>query len=187
MNFDPFLNAPFYLQMHAICALVSLAIGPIALYRKRRDVIHKMVGYVWMTTMGTTALSSFWIREIRADGSLSPVHLFAVISLGSLVYALWAIKRRNLDGHKYMLRNLYFGTVAALTMNFIPNRTIPKIFFDGGSATTLFIAGCVITLIILSINRMMRKRVYFLDFSTSHPAEFGLLRPIDQSAAVAEW
>jgi uncharacterized membrane protein len=118
-----------------------------------------MVGYVWMTTMGTTALSSFWIREIRADGSLSPVHLFAVITLGSLVYALWAIKRRNLDGHKYTLRNLYFGTVAALTMNFIPNRTIPKIFFDGGSATTLFIAGCVFTLIILSINRMMRKRV----------------------------
>ena len=164
MNFDPFLNAPFYLQLHAICALISLAIGPIALYRKKRDRTHKMVGYAWITTMATTALSSFWIREIRADGSLSPVHLFAIITLGSLIYALWAIKRRNLDGHKYTLRNLYFGAVAALTMNFIPNRTIPNIFFDGGSATTLFIAGCVITLIILSINRMMRKLSSFLIF-----------------------
>jgi uncharacterized membrane protein len=158
MNFDPFLNSPVYIQLHAICALISLAIGPIALYRKNRDRTHKMVGYVWMTTMATTEISSFWIREINADGSLSPVHLFAVLTLGTLIYALWAIGRRDINAHRHALRNLYFGTVAAIAMNFIPNRTLPNVFIDGGSPTTFVSAAVIIALVIISVTIITRGR-----------------------------
>ena len=48
MTFDPILNAPVYLQLHAATALIALCLGPVALYRKRRNIWHKAIGYVWM-------------------------------------------------------------------------------------------------------------------------------------------
>ena len=77
MTFDPILNAPVYLQLHVATALIALCLGPVPLYRKRRDIWHKAIGYLWMLGMVITAITSFWIREIMADGSMSPVHMFA--------------------------------------------------------------------------------------------------------------
>jgi len=37
-------------------ALITLFLGPIALYRRTRDRAHKVVGYVWMVAMLTAAV-----------------------------------------------------------------------------------------------------------------------------------
>ena len=61
--------------------------------------------------MVVTAITSFWIREIMADGSMSPVHVFAFLNLGTVVFAIWEVRRENIIAHKRALNNLYyFGT-----------------------------------------------------------------------------
>ena len=105
MTFDPILNAPVHLQLHAATALIALCLGPVALYRKLRDIWHKAIGYVWMLGMVVTAITSFWIREIMADGSMSPVHVFAFLNLGTVVFAIWAVRRGNIIAHKQALNN----------------------------------------------------------------------------------
>lgn len=160
MSFDPITNASMYIQIHAVCAIAALLLGPIALYRRKRDRIHKYVGYVWMTAMTTTAITSFWIREINADGSLSPVHILAITAICTIVYSVWSVRNGNLRAHKASLRNLYFfGTAGALTFNFLPNRTIPKMFFDGGSFFTFCIAASIITIVVLSLHTLSRNRI----------------------------
>lgn len=150
MTFDPILDAPFYLQLHASTALIALGLGPFVLYRRRRDVWHKVVGYIWMLGMVITAITSFWIREIMADGSMSPVHIFAFMNLGTVFYAIWMVRRGNIIGHKRALTNLYyFGTWGAFIVNFMPNRTIPTMFFDGGTWLTFGMAAAMIVSLIM--------------------------------------
>ena len=145
MTFDPILNAPFYLQLHAATALIALVLGPIVLYRKSRDIWHKVIGYVWMLGMVTTAITSFWIREIMADGSMSPVHIFALMNLGTVVYSIASIRRGNIVAHKRSLNNLYYyGAWGPFIVNFMPNRTIPTMLFDGGTWLTFGAAAAMI-------------------------------------------
>jgi len=162
MTFDPFLNAPVYIQIHAPAALIALMLGLIALYRRKRDRAHKVVGYVWMVAMLTTAITSFWIREIMADGSMSPVHLLSIFSICTIVYAIWMARRGNILGHKRALQNLYFmGSWGAFAINFLPNRTIPNMFFDGGTVGTFATAAFIIGTIVISPNlaaRAQRRR-----------------------------
>ena len=150
MTFDPILNAPVYLQLHVATALIALCLGPVPLYRKRRDIWHKVIGYVWMLGMVITAITSFWIREIMADGSMSPVHIFAFWNLGTVVFAIWAVRRGNIIAHKHALNKLYyFGTWGAFIVNFMPNRTIPTLLFDGGSWLTFGMAATMIISLIM--------------------------------------
>ena len=127
MTFDPFLNAPVYIQIHAPAALIALMLGPIALYRRKRDRAQKVVGYVWMVAMLTTAITSFWIREIMADGSMSPVHLLSIFSICTIVYAIWMARRGNILGHKRALQNLYFmgswGRLRSISCPIVPFQT----------------------------------------------------------------
>ena len=43
MSFAPFLAASPTIQIHAIAATLALVLGPIAIYRDRRDVLHKWI------------------------------------------------------------------------------------------------------------------------------------------------
>ena len=152
MTFDPILNAPVYLQLHAATALIALCLGPVVLYRKRRDIWHKVIGYVWMLGMVVTAITSFWIREIMAIESMSPVHVFAFLNLGTVVFAIWAVRRGNIIAHKQALSNLYyFGIWGNFIVNFMPNRTIPKMLFDGGTWLTFGMAATMIISLIMIV------------------------------------
>ena len=45
MSFDPLLTAPFQIQLHVGFAVIAIVLGPIALFRTRRDRIHRITGY----------------------------------------------------------------------------------------------------------------------------------------------
>jgi len=160
MTFDPILNASGYIQIHAACATLSIVPGPFAMYRRRRDFTHKTIGYIWMVAMAIAATSSFWIREVSETGDLSPIHLFAVATLGTIVYANWMVRRGNIIAHKRSLHNLfYFGNAGPVIFNFLPGRTLPNMIFDGGTLATFATAAGLIIGIILVVKWAEHRRI----------------------------
>lgn len=135
MSLQPFLDAPTHIQIHAACATLAIALGPVAIYRRRRDMIHKVSGYVWIVAMLTTAITSFWIHSFAVIGPFSPIHLLAILAIWSIFQGMRAIFRGNVTLHRAVFRNLYWnGLMVAGLLNFLPGRTTARSFLGPDSA-----------------------------------------------------
>lgn len=168
MNFDALNSIPPMIQLHAISALSALALGPFVIFRKKRDRLHKYSGYVWMLAMLQTALTSFWITEIT-PGSFSPVHLLSVLTIATIIYSIYAAAKGDIETHKWSLHNLYFfGTAGAFTVNFLPQRTIPAIFFEGGGWLVFAVALCVIAGFVVMGHVAFKRQISVGAVSVSH-------------------
>ena len=71
MDITPLMNAPLIVQAHVICAVIALGIVPVMLLRRKGDRLHKIIGRVWASAMGLTAIMSFGIMGIRLIGPFS--------------------------------------------------------------------------------------------------------------------
>jgi uncharacterized membrane protein len=172
VTFTPFLAASPAIQIHIIAALISLALIPPVLWRVRRDGWHKKLGYVWVTAMVITAVSSFWISGIGMFGRFSPLHLLSIMSLITMGLAIyWAIKR-NIHAHQRALRNLStFGLGIPSVLNFLPGRTFSNAFFADTPILGLVLSAIVMGAILLwrsgALARILR---HFKTISDNAPA-----------------
>lgn len=127
MTFDPILTAAPHIQMHILAATLALVLGPVAILRRRRDRLHKVAGYLWVTAMAVTALSSFLIHSFPLIGPFSPIHGLALFTLFSLWQGMRAILRGDVRTHELALRGLYWrGLCLAGLFNFLPGRTMQR-------------------------------------------------------------
>lgn len=132
MNTAPFLELPLYIQIHAASATLAILIGPIAIYRKRRDRLHKTAGYAWVLSMLTVAISGLFIPsfELAVIGHLGPIHLFIVLTVVSLWQGMRAIFRGDIAAHRAAMCGLYWqGLLLAGLFNFIPGRMTNRSLF----------------------------------------------------------
>jgi uncharacterized membrane protein len=130
MTFDPILNAPLYIQLHAGAAVVALGLGPWVIFRNRRDLLHKIGGYIWVMAMACAAISSFWIQQIQIIGPFSPIHGLALYTLWSLYRGVSYAIARNIVAHQLTFRALYLqGLVLAGLFTLLPGRTLSDMFF----------------------------------------------------------
>lgn len=152
--FDPLLSAAPAIQVHVLTAILSLVLGPLVIYRNRRDRLHKTLGYVWVTAMAVTALSSFLIHGIAVLGLFSPIHLLSVVTLWSLFVAIRAAMRGDIHTHSGTLRGLYhYGLMIAGLFTFLPGRLLNTVFFADAPAGGWVVIGLGTTLIAMNILR----------------------------------
>ena len=138
---EHFFAAPAYIQVHALSALLALLTGPLALYRKRKDIWHKSFGYVWMAAMVATAISSFWISSFGVIGPFSPIHLLSIWTLFVVIRSVQLVRQGNIQAHAEMLKWLYWGGLwVAFALNFLPNRLSNRILFGQDEAALAMIA-----------------------------------------------
>ncbi len=124
MSFAPVIEAGFVIQLHIVSALIALVVGPFALWRKRRDRVHKVLGYIWVTSMGFAALISFAIPSVFSPIGFGPIHLLSIYGLYGLWVAMRAIFRKDVVLHKTVMENVYVrGLALAGALNFLPGRT----------------------------------------------------------------
>ena len=134
MTLLPFLSAPLPVQVHIIAAVLALILGPIALYRRRRDRTHKVVGYVWVTAMAVLAVGSFLIPSHFTPIGIGPLHGFAILTLWSLWARIKAAIARDIGRHEAILRSLYSnGLIIAGAFTFLPGRTLNQMLFGAPS------------------------------------------------------
>lgn len=130
LTLQPLLDADPTIQLHVLAASAALLLGPLALYRKRRDRVHKITGYVWVLAMGMVALSSFWIHTFPMIGPFSPIHLLAIFALWSLYEGMRHVFAGRIREHQEVMRSLYWhGLLLAGAFNFLPGRVMNRMIF----------------------------------------------------------
>ncbi len=77
---DEWHQLPPRLWFHIITVTLATALTPIMLWRKRGDKSHRVLGYIWVFCMVSTALVSFTLRFIN-DGKFSLIHLLSILTL----------------------------------------------------------------------------------------------------------
>ena len=132
MTLSPLLNASLVIQLHTLFAVMAVGIV-IAIFSIRRgSKAHKVLGWSWVIVMAVTALSSFWINEIRLIGPFSPIHLLSILTLFSLVMNVRAARSRNISAHQKGMKSLVFGAlILAGAFTFFPGRIMHQVFLSG--------------------------------------------------------
>lgn len=112
--------------LHLGAAGVALALTAVLAVMRKGMPRHRLLGRVWAGAMLTLAIGAFWIRH---DGGLSWLHGFSVLTLVSLPYALFAIRRGNRRGHRHAMTGLSLGLIGAALGALAPGRLISTWWF----------------------------------------------------------
>lgn len=131
MNLDPILNAPLEIQIHMLFALPALIFTPIAMFRTRRDGLHKLTGYLGVIGMIGLAVSGLFIESGMAlVWHFGPIHLLSALTLHGVGEGLYYIWKRDLKAHRQAMQGLFFGAVGlATSFTFLPGRTMNRVLF----------------------------------------------------------
>ncbi|KUF11989.1 DUF2306 domain-containing protein [Pseudoponticoccus marisrubri] len=132
MTLDPLLHAPVTIQIHALAALAALLLGPLALYRRRRDRLHRVAGYGWVTAMALTAASGLFIPAgiLPIVAGFGPIHLLCLAVFVALWQGIRAIRAGAQARHAETMRSLYWqalGIAGLLTL--LPGRLMNETLF----------------------------------------------------------
>lgn len=121
--------APAVIQLHLFSALTALAIGIVLMMRVKGSTLHKLLGWTWVLAMGSTAVSSLFIREIN-HGTLSFIHLLSGWTIVGLPGAVYAIKRGKVSAHRKAMTGMFVGgLLIAGVFTFLPGRLMWSVFF----------------------------------------------------------
>lgn len=147
MNLSLFSDLSPAIQIHIVTALLAVVLGPVVLFRPRRDALHRTLGYVWVMAMAVVALSSFMIHSIRVIGPFSPIHALSVYTLYGLVQAIRAARARRIAEHRATMRWLYFWSMGVAGLfTLLPGRAMHRVLFgaDTWAGFVLIVAGVAI-------------------------------------------
>lgn len=164
MTFDPISTAPIAVQIHLVAAVLAVLIGPIAIYRTRRDLVHKVIGRTWVSAMAVLAISGFFIPAaiLPLVGVFGPIHLFSIWTLFSLTRGIRAILRRDVARHRAEMRALYWqalGIAGLLTL--LPGRRLNAVLFSGAEQVGVWvIVGAASVAVPVLVARRARRPVY---------------------------
>jgi uncharacterized membrane protein len=129
-NPEPFVSATLAIQIHILCAIPALILGPVALFRKSRDGLHRWAGRVWVLAMAGLALSSFFIQTIRVIGPFSPIHILSVMTIAALGRSFFYLAKGRYEAHGRAMRALYLqALILAGIFTFLPGRRMNEVFF----------------------------------------------------------
>lgn len=130
MTLSPLLAAPPVIQIHAYAALMLIPLSLVLFSLPRGNQLHRILGWSWVVLMATVALSSFLIAEVRASGDFSPIHLLSVFTLGSLLVAVTAARRHQVNRHRRVMKWLTLGAlVGAGIFTLLPGRLMHGVLF----------------------------------------------------------
>lgn len=116
-------------QVHVVFALTALALGFVILARPKGRGLHKALGWTWVLSMGATAASSLFMTGLNGD-AYSIIHLLSGWTLVALPLGIYAIRRRNLSGHRRTMLGLFLGgLMVAGLFAFLPGRFMFNLFF----------------------------------------------------------
>ncbi len=127
---------------HVLAASVALASGAVVLIAPKGTRFHKRVGCVFalslLLTNGTAALM------YNLTGTVNFLHVFILVSMGSLLYGMAAIRRRQVATHLRGMTGAALGVwaagVAELTVRVLPGIASPQaiIWTAAGTGVAFF-------------------------------------------------
>lgn len=130
MTLEPLFIASPAIQIHVATIAVAVITTFLILTLRKGTRVHRIVGWIWVTCMMTTAIVTFWIGRSDAPFGLSPIHLFSVLTLISVPRAMIAIRRGNVAAHRSAMISLVVGGLGlAGFLAFLPGRLMWSVVF----------------------------------------------------------
>jgi len=110
------MNYPVVSQLHMATATIAIVAGLLVLLQTKGTRRHRRFGYVYVASMVTLNVSSFFI--FRLTGEFSPFHVAAFLSLATVIAGFLPVYwRRPADGwlevHFQFMAWSYIGLLAA--------------------------------------------------------------------------
>lgn len=123
------------IALHLFAALLALVVGSVVLARRKGTVNHKALGWFWVVLMGTTALSSLFIRDYGKANlfGYTWIHLFTVTVALLMPIGIVQIRRGRVSAHRQVMRNLFIGAcVIAGVFTLLPGRFLGDLLWKHG-------------------------------------------------------
>jgi uncharacterized membrane protein len=111
--------------MHLVTAFGALVVGIVIMARRKGSFSHKRWGWAFVVLMACTTLASAFIRDYQGPNlaGFTPIHVFTLAVAVMLPWAIWFIRRGNVNGHRKMMRGLFYGAcVVAGIFTLLPGR-----------------------------------------------------------------
>lgn len=134
MTLEPLLHAPLAVQIHVATVVPAALIGTWQIFASKKGApLHRALGYLYLTLMTFTALTTLWVHQLMPNGpffGLSPIHLLIPLTLFGVVGALRGAWTHNIAMHKRSMIGLYFGAIlVAGGFTFLPGRIMHAVVF----------------------------------------------------------
>ncbi|MEL6791395.1 MAG: DUF2306 domain-containing protein [Pseudomonadota bacterium] len=138
MNWDVFTKlSPPEIQIHWATVTIAFLLGLLIFGLKKGTVVHRFLGWSYVTLMTITMVAAFFIRNPEgieiAPGltGFSWIHLFIPLTTFGLAGALIAIKRGRVKTHaRGMIMTFLGAMVIAGLFTFLPGRRMHQFFFS---------------------------------------------------------
>jgi uncharacterized membrane protein len=140
MNLLPLIAERFALLLqrhpliffHLVTALAALLLGGAILLRRKGTGSHRVLGWLWVALMASTALASVFIRDYRMPNlaGFSPIHALTALVLIGLPRGIWFIRRGNVAAHRQQMRSMFIGAcVVAGAFTLLPGRFLGNLLW----------------------------------------------------------
>jgi uncharacterized membrane protein len=157
MTLAPLLDAPLTVQAHALAAILALLLGPVALWRRRRDALHRATGRLWVAAMAATALSGLAIPSegVALVGPFGPIHALSILTLWGLWQGVAHARAGRIAAHRDQMRWMYLGALAfAGAFTPTPGRRLNAALFADAPHLGWLALGLVVLAVVLAWRRV---------------------------------
>lgn len=139
------LSAPSAaIVFHVATACIALVVGPFAIYRKRRDRLHRVLGYVWVLAIAMTALSSFLIEAsvLPIAFGMGAIHLLSIWAFWTIWFGVQDARAGRIASHRSRMAGLYWqGLSIAGVLTLLPGRALNDALFGEAQMVGLWLIG----------------------------------------------
>jgi uncharacterized membrane protein len=101
---------PLAVWGHLGLIVVALSLTPTMMLRRRGDRPHRMLGWIWVSSMFLTAVASFNIRLIN-QGGFSFIHLLSAWTLIQVPIIVMSARAHNVARHRSAVRGMVTGAL----------------------------------------------------------------------------
>lgn len=123
----------FLMYLHLVTVVPCIFLGAYLLFFRKGNVLHKVLGKIYMLMMLITAIVSLFLPALVGPQFLNHfgwIHLFSLLTLYSIPTAFTAIRRGNVRKHKIKMVMLYVGAIMiAGGFTLVPGRYLHGVFF----------------------------------------------------------
>lgn len=114
----------FAVAFHVATVIPAIPLGAYVLFARKGGAKHKLLGRIWLTLMGVTAVSTLFIRDAN-EGQFSWIHIFTVLTFIAVPQAITSARKGDIRAHRKHLMTFYSGALilAGITA-FAPGRTM---------------------------------------------------------------
>jgi uncharacterized membrane protein len=147
------MEAPLIIQLHVASALPAILIGPFAIFMKTSWRLHKIVGFSWIVAMASLCITGLLIPSynLAVIGHLGPIHLFCFWGLSGIFNGVRYARLGRIAEHRMTLKWTWFGAMGAASLaNFLPGRTINRMFFETTPDTGWIVIGVGLAVLVFA-------------------------------------